>query len=125
MCVEDEKKLLEEKLMNAILYKYQGDVCLILRSVKGEYGVKAKMRHIGCVTSVDVSCCENRIYTCNAAKRRSNKKLITNRLTTYESNIKLIAAMLVMGVGEGEMANLLAFFDLPHRKLFDTSSIPV
>jgi hypothetical protein len=32
--------------------------------------------------------------------------------------------MLVMGVGGGEMANLLAFLDLPHGKSFNTSSIP-
>eukprot|EP00957_Ditylum_brightwellii_P212328 15367185-Ditylum_brightwellii.AAC.2 len=79
MCVKDKKKLPEEKLMNAIPYKYHGDVCSILRSVKGECGVKAKMKHIGCATS---------------------------------SNIKLVAAMFVMGVGDEEMANLLAFLDL-------------
>eukprot|EP00957_Ditylum_brightwellii_P118416 9031660-Ditylum_brightwellii.AAC.1 len=91
--------MLEEKLINAILYKYHSDVHSILRSVKGEYGVNAKMRHIGCATSVDVSSCENHVHTCNAAKRRSNKKLRTNKLTSYESNIKLVAVMLVMGVG--------------------------
>eukprot|EP00957_Ditylum_brightwellii_P189302 14408433-Ditylum_brightwellii.AAC.1 len=63
MCVEDEKKLLEEKLINSIPYKYHGDVHLLLKSMKGEYGVKAKMRLIGCATSVDVSCCENHVYT--------------------------------------------------------------
>eukprot|EP00957_Ditylum_brightwellii_P207403 15352847-Ditylum_brightwellii.AAC.1 len=52
VCVEDEKKLFEEMLINAIPYKYHGGVCLILRSVKGGNGVKAKMRHIGCTTSV-------------------------------------------------------------------------
>ena len=66
MCVEDEKKLLEDKLMNAIPCKYHDDVHLILRSVKKGNGVKAKMSHIGCATSLAVSCCENHVYTCNA-----------------------------------------------------------
>ena len=104
--------------------KYQDDVHSILKSVKKGNGVKANMSHIGCATSLAVSCCENHVYTCNARKRRSKKKMRTNKLTTYESNIKLVTAMLVMGVGGGEMANLLAFLDLPHGKSFNTSSIP-
>eukprot|EP00957_Ditylum_brightwellii_P063235 4799782-Ditylum_brightwellii.AAC.1 len=104
--------------MDTIPYKYNDDLHSILRSVKGKYGVKAKMKHIGCANSVDVSCCGNHVYTCNAAKWKSNKKLRKNKLTTYESNIKLVAAMLVMGVGGGELENLLTFLDLSHGKLF-------
>eukprot|EP00957_Ditylum_brightwellii_P025213 1908477-Ditylum_brightwellii.AAC.1 len=51
-------------------------------------------------------------------------KLGTNKLTIYESNIKLVAVMLIMGVGGGEIKNLLAFLDLPHGKSLNISSIP-
>ena len=36
MCVEDEKKLLKDKLINAIPFKYHDDVHLILSSVNKE-----------------------------------------------------------------------------------------
>eukprot|EP00957_Ditylum_brightwellii_P048834 3705354-Ditylum_brightwellii.AAC.1 len=56
---------------------------------------------------------------------KSSKKLRPNKLTTYKTTIKRVAAMLVMGVGGEEMENQLAFLDLPHGKSFSNSSLPV
>eukprot|EP00957_Ditylum_brightwellii_P064239 4875029-Ditylum_brightwellii.AAC.1 len=45
------------------------------------------------------------------------------KLSSDENNVKIVLAALTMGVGAGEIKNLLTLFDLPYGKDFKGSSI--
>eukprot|EP00957_Ditylum_brightwellii_P073327 5572821-Ditylum_brightwellii.AAC.2 len=80
MCVKGKSKSLEEKLINAIPYKYHGDVHLILSSVKGKCGMKAEMKHIDCATSIN--------WVLGARKWQIYLHSLTSHMANHSETIK-------------------------------------
>mmetsp|Transcript_37363 Transcript_37363/g.54638 ORF Transcript_37363/g.54638 Transcript_37363/m.54638 type:complete len:456 (-) Transcript_37363:846-2213(-) len=86
--------------------------------------------HHGCASDVKICCEDGHEYNCDAKcrpvkgkKGKDGKVYRRVKLSTYESNAKMLLAQYVMGVGGEEIQQFLALLDLPHGKNFSKNAL--
>eukprot|EP00957_Ditylum_brightwellii_P133818 10203028-Ditylum_brightwellii.AAC.1 len=111
--------LLRKNLPSAHHKKVFDFVALYQKTKKKRSDVKVLLDHVGYASSLMVTYSEHHKYFCESDRQKEMGK---NKLSAYNTNVKLMLASLMMDIGGDDVKTLLTFLDFLHCKLFGQSS---